>query len=774
MREKQGITLITLVITIIILLILLAIALQLVFGEQGIILKANKSSRENSRAELFDIATIEFSSMSLEDTLKDTDTLSFDSFYNSNAFLSRYKIISENIIDKRNNLEIISKQEFEDEFRLRFKNSGNETDKPVVNSITTEDTKISGLGKENANIIVQIGGNNYTGKVESNKKWEISIPKQKEGTEVTVSQKIGNKIESVKVTVTVLKPKLGQLVIEKVTNISKNIIGTGEEGAKVVATISGNSYESIVRHDNTFNITIPMQEEGVTIGIYQEKEGKLNSDVQSLIVEKAKIEGEDINDTILKVKVTNGTIEERKILIRTTASYVVNPIETSPILTESFTEEITEENTNIFDWGDGTKKQAYIIDVNDPKLSHIYTQGEYILRIKKVNGLIILPGESINYEIINFGRNLTTNSNGDIIVSHNTANNRRIEYLGASKISAKLRTECGEVKLSEGRFSTIPENLYEDVLPNLIEKSNTFANNSNLISIPENLYKGKNLTGLGGVFSNCTKLKKIPSELFKDMTNLTYINGIFAGCTNIKNIPENLFKYNTNLEQISSLFAGCTNIESIPENLFRYNIKLQKIDEEVDLYFNVEKPKSGTFYNCIKISIVPENLFKYNTELEEINSIFAGCTGITSVSQDLFRYNTKLQRLTGTFAYTNIINIPDNLFKFNQQLYLTALAFMGTKITSIPENLFRYNNNLATFSFMFAECKNLNNIPERLIKNSRSNRLTYARGLFLNCTRITYIPDTMFNISGVSIVADKAFKGCTNASNYNSISNRFK
>ena len=209
--NKKGITLLALVITIIILILLAAVAIQLAFGEQGLISKANKTARDNSKAELFDIATTEFASMSIEDETENTNNLSFDNFYNSKPFSNNYNIINERIIDKRNNLDIIGKKEFEDEFRLRFRNQGRESGKPIVNPITTEDTKITGIGIKTGTIIVEIGGNSYTGKVDDNNKFDIAISKQNEGVEITITQKIGNKIESVKTTVTVIKPKLGQL-----------------------------------------------------------------------------------------------------------------------------------------------------------------------------------------------------------------------------------------------------------------------------------------------------------------------------------------------------------------------------------------------------------------------------------------------------------------------------------------------------------------------------------------------------------------------------------
>lgn len=374
--ENKGITLLALVITIVIILLLVGIALQLTFGEHGLIIKANKGARDNSKAELFDIASTEFVSMAVEDTVENSNNLSFENFYNSRAFSNNYKISNGNIIDKRKNFEVISVSEFEDEFRLRFRNSGNESGKPIVNPITTEDIQITGIGISGGNITVQIGNNNYTGVVYNDKTFSIGIPRQSEGVEITVTQKIGSKIESVKTKVNVVKPKLEQLNINKITNITKSIRGTGESGAKVIATISGNTYETTVNSDNTFNLNIPIQEEGKSIVIYQEKIGKISSDAQSITVEKVKIEGDDINDTILKVKVVAGSEADRKVIFGTTESYIGYMVEREASFTESFTETIDANSKNITDWGDGTNIQSYVIDQyygNEGILTHLYT-----------------------------------------------------------------------------------------------------------------------------------------------------------------------------------------------------------------------------------------------------------------------------------------------------------------------------------------------------------------------------------------------------------------
>lgn len=368
---------------------------------------------------------------------------------------------------------------------------------------------------------------------------------------------------------------------------------------------------------------------------------------------------------------------------------------------------------------------------------HIHIiHGEYLIKIKNVYGLWFVTGDSIEYEIINFGKNLATLTQQ--YYNRYTVSTKEIAYSRVNKISSKLRTECGIVKFPEGRFTTIPGDLYEDVSSDMISGQETFENNDRLVTIPNNLYKGKNIKYLVKIFKNCRNLKNIPNDLFKDMVDL---------------------------ESVDDIFNNCSNIENIPEELFKYNSKLQRID--------TGNSESGMFYNCIKIKNIPENLFKFNTELEEINTMFSGCTGITNIPENLFRHNSKLGQLNATFLNTGVTNIPENLFRYNQGLYSLSSVFMGTKITNIPENLFKFNTKLYTIALMFAECRDLRSIPERLLKNTSWERLYHCNLMFWNCTGLTYVPVSMFAISR-SLGLDGVFKGCTNASNYNSIDSRFK
>lgn len=59
-QKKKGITLIALVITIVIMLLLAGVAIQMSLGENGIIVKSAQAKKEQAKAELYEVAKMEY------------------------------------------------------------------------------------------------------------------------------------------------------------------------------------------------------------------------------------------------------------------------------------------------------------------------------------------------------------------------------------------------------------------------------------------------------------------------------------------------------------------------------------------------------------------------------------------------------------------------------------------------------------------------------------------------------------------------------------------
>ena len=255
------------------------------------------------------------------------------------------------------------------------------------------------------------------------------------------------------------------------------------------------------------------------------------------------------------------------------------------------------------------------------------------------------------------------------------------------------------------------------------------------------------------------KFTEIPEWLFSKKVTESYHMSKFIDCKNITSIPEGLFKNNVNAKYFYDTFKGCTGITSIPENLFKYNTKV--------------KVMSAMFKDCTGITSIPEGLFKNNVNVTNFLSVFSGCTGLTSIPEGLFKNNVNAKEFVSVFSHcTGITNIPEGLFESNVNATNFERAFYGcTGLTSIPEGLFKNNVNVTNFALAFSSCTGITNIPEELFKYNKIIENIWES--FEGCSNITYIPDNIIEV--VKKVKEKhgdireVFKGCTSASNYNSL-----
>ena len=288
-KKKNAITLLALVITIVIILLLAGIAIQMTMSENGLMAKATKTKRDNAKAELFDVATLKFSNMSIDDAVDKTDTLNFATLYNSNEFRNRYEIKNEIIHNKISNEEVITKEEFEENFRDIFRKIGRETQKPLVNPINSASTELTGIGERGAEIIVTVGGVEKKTVVDNDGNWKVVVGTQPVGTEIKIIQKAGGKVESTDTTVKVQKEKLPKVTVNQVYNTSTTVEGSGVVGATIkVIDNHGTERTGIVATTGKFSVAIPTIAEDTIISVLQTMNDKEDSDIETVVVQKGK------------------------------------------------------------------------------------------------------------------------------------------------------------------------------------------------------------------------------------------------------------------------------------------------------------------------------------------------------------------------------------------------------------------------------------------------------------------------------------------------------
>ncbi len=104
LKNTNAITLLALVITIIIMLLLAAVAIQMTFGENGLIIKATQSKVAQTKAELYETAKLSFLNLktkALENGLTEPEV---GLAITTPEFISKYNVVGDNITDKNNEI----------------------------------------------------------------------------------------------------------------------------------------------------------------------------------------------------------------------------------------------------------------------------------------------------------------------------------------------------------------------------------------------------------------------------------------------------------------------------------------------------------------------------------------------------------------------------------------------------------------------------------------------------------------------------------------------
>ena len=108
-KKKNAITLLALVITIVIMLLLAGVAIQMTFGENGLIAKSVQAQKEQAKAELYDNAKLDYLSIKTNAISKNNPNPEVEEVLSDTNFLSKYNIVGDNITNK--NGEVIDTKE---------------------------------------------------------------------------------------------------------------------------------------------------------------------------------------------------------------------------------------------------------------------------------------------------------------------------------------------------------------------------------------------------------------------------------------------------------------------------------------------------------------------------------------------------------------------------------------------------------------------------------------------------------------------------------------
>lgn len=338
-----------------------------------------------------------------------------------------------------------------------------------------------------------------------------------------------------------------------------------------------------------------------------------------------------------------------------------------------------------------------------------------------------------------------------------------------------------------------------------------FLENSNTVDISQ-MYRNTAITRLskgmiplkfGTIVTPvdfCSKLVDVDENLFEDFTERTFTRFRFFNCTSLKTIPENLFK-DIQLLNLNYMFSGCTSLEYVPDTIFDNFKSLADI--------------SNCFNECYSLKHIPE-LWKRDSQ------ITGGKTNYAKYCYDADNYESVPATYGGPtiLKYSNMSSFKNNyrsLIKTyngdfrNCILELESTSFEGQSFYSVDLRgtfgKIRFTNgseNVKDFTDLFANCSNLYNISPALFDYFSFDNAS-LRGLFRNsCSKyVTNFPDKIVskienanNLTSVSecFYGAKGYRGripevwinnpdvdhsgyaynCTGASNYSSIPSGWK
>ncbi|WP_430535627.1 Ig-like domain-containing protein [Listeria rocourtiae] len=188
-------------------------------------------------------------------------------------------------------------------------------DQTTISALTTKSTIAEGTAEPNASIEIKNGAGETlgSGKVGSDGKYSITIPKQEAGTVVTATAAKDGKTSTAQTTV--IRGEIDQTTVNKVTTESVNVSGTAEPNATlVVEDQDGKQLASgRVGSDGIYSLTIAKQPEGTTISVTASLAGLTSK--ASTIVERDGIDQTTINKLTTDSTSASGTAEPNATIV---------------------------------------------------------------------------------------------------------------------------------------------------------------------------------------------------------------------------------------------------------------------------------------------------------------------------------------------------------------------------------------------------------------------------------------------------------------------------
>ena len=568
-KNKNAITLVALVITIIIMLLLAVVAIQMAIGENDLIAKATQAKTQQAKAELYDIAKLEYLKLRTKAIVTNKESPKVEAVLTEPDFLNKYNIVGDNITNKNN--EFIETKEnllkFLREDTSLSPSTPSTPSTPPSPSIPSpplldQPYPVATEDKDKLILRYTYSNNTVVDRVSVNKSKFSGLIDWGDGTiDANPSHNYtDNKTERI----------IKILNCSSISNIEKHFSNWEIELLNI-----GNAG----KNTNKLNIAVSKISCKIPSHIQSVKFAHSTfSNVPKYLLEDAT----GINDISEMFAWSNITtlpegffknLVNRENITNTNQLFLNSSIETVP-------EDLLSYFPNLYsvDWlFRGCEKLKSIpnnLFASNPKLTNFeccFASCSSLTSVPK--GLFDNnPKASIFTFLFSYCYNLSSIPDGLFkncqMISNlgNAFEHTKITHLPKDLFGPKI-TVMNYKPFQSTKLKTIDKDCFRSAT-NLEELYFFFAEQDELEEIPSDLFSNNlKLKKISGIFSLCTKLKYIPEDLFKNNSKLTNIDYAFNSCTSLTQIPSNLFSSINELIWAGAVFRNCSNIQHIPQTI---------------------------------------------------------------------------------------------------------------------------------------------------------------------------------------------------------------
>lgn len=535
-KNKNGITLIALVITIVITLLISAIAIQLTLGENGLLTKSTQAKIQQARAELYDIAKLEYLNLKTKALELGLSEPQAESVLSETNFLNKYSIVGDNITNKKG--EVIETKE--NLIKFLKGDSSISHSQPSTPPASTPTPSVPGLAVEDIDkLVLKLN-------IKTDTQLSINISNYNPiNTEIVSSDgSIETTTTSVSKTYTAgtYTLKFRGSSSSHLFNLNVNVDST-KASIDVINWGKNPSYTTSIKLSAVDKISSP-EPKYLEVNYYDAVFSSIPENLYANKTDNLKLGSftschnltnipENLFKPCINVKEFTNTFKDCKNL-------------------ENIPENLFKYNTKVSSFSE-TFIRTKVSNIPE-NLFKYNTEAEDFSGLFAQTNITGIPENLFKHNV------LAKKFDGTF---HNTPLTSIPENLFKYNINAT----SFRYTFPNTPITSIPENLFK-YNTKASEFFGLFAQ-TNITSIPENLFKFNPLAEEFDEIFDHTKITSIPENLFKYNPNAKTFKEAFGYCRNLINIPENLFINNNNITTMYGIFKYCNNLTYIPPKIIK-------------------------------------------------------------------------------------------------------------------------------------------------------------------------------------------------------------